>query len=133
MSKPKVILYVDDDADDREFLCEAIKGADPKVDIVCAENGIKALEYLHDIKKTNADVPCLIILDINMPFLDGKETFGEIKKDPAFESIPVLIFSSSERPNDKILFNTLGVEFISKPTNLVYMNSIAQRMINICC
>lgn len=133
MMKSKVILYVDDDADDREFLSEAIKDADPQVEVICAENGLQALEYLQDVKESNSGVPCLIVLDINMPFLDGKETFSEIKKDPAFETVPVLIFSSSERPNDKILFNNLGVEFISKPTNLVFMNSIANRMVNFCC
>ena len=132
-NKPKFILYVDDDADDREFLCEAIKDADPEVSVVCAENGVKALEYLRELKNTDTGMPCLIVLDINMPFLDGRETFTEIKKDPALDSVPVLIFSSSEKPNDKILFNDLGVEFITKPCNLLYMNSIACRMVHICC
>ncbi|HVK97864.1 MAG TPA: response regulator, partial [Flavisolibacter sp.] len=89
------ILYIDDDADDRQFLAEAIKMVNPTVEVVCAENGIKGLDYLNTVKKTDAELPSLIVLDINMPYLDGKETFHTIRKDPELGTIPIVVFNSS--------------------------------------
>lgn len=133
MRKQKTILYVDDDPDDREFLTEAIKDVSSDVEVICAENGIKALQYLGELKTLDSGLPCLIVLDINMPFLDGKETFRELKKDPFLKAVPIMIFTSSERPNDKKLFDALGVKFITKPNNSLYLNLIAEEMIVACC
>jgi DNA-binding response OmpR family regulator len=132
-TQPKTILYVDDDADDCEFLANAIKDADPEVEVILAENGLKALDYLHELKSKANDLPCLIVLDINMPYLDGKETFNELKKDSTLHDVPVIVFSSSEKPNDKTLFNSLGIEYIVKPSDIKYMNDIASRMVRFCC
>ncbi len=128
----KTILYVDDDADDREFLAEAIKGVNATVEVRFAENGLEALNLLDTIKNTPAELPCLIILDINMPYLDGRETFRRIRNHTQLQSIPIVVFTSSANPNDRALFNELGIEFITKPDNISYMNTIASRMINMC-
>ena len=128
----KKILYIDDDEDDREFLLDAINELDPAIEVVLAENGLKALDYLNTIKDSDIKLPCLIILDINMPYLDGMHTFQRIKNDRKLESVPIVIFTSSENPNDKILFNSLGVELISKPNNISYMANIANYMLTKC-
>ena len=128
----KTILYVDDDPDDREFLTDAFKEINSEIDVIVAENGQKALDYLNNISNKEVELPCLIILDLNMPFLDGRETFNQIKKNPLLQNIPIYIFSSSQNPNDKMLFNNLGIEFITKPNNLNYMNEIANQMLVSC-
>ena len=71
----KTILYVDDDADDREFLSIALKQASPQTQVVLAEHGVAALNYLNETSVRQAKLPCLIILDLNMPVLDGRQTF----------------------------------------------------------
>jgi len=129
--KEKFILYVDDDADDREMLTEAIHKADPMVKVKLAENGLQALQLLQETKKSN--LPCLIVLDLNMPFLDGKETFRRLKKDEELGDVPVLIFSSSEKPDDKTSFNRMGVEYYTKPTHLSHLDRIATHMVSLCC
>lgn len=127
----KTILFVDDDADDRDFLAEVLKDVNPSVNAVFAENGLKAIEYLSDTKEKE-QLPCLIVLDLNMPFLDGKETYKKIKNELKLESVPVIIFTSSHNPNDKILFSTLGVEFITKPDDFNYFNRVVSHMVNVC-
>jgi len=133
IAKQKIILYVDDDADDREFLCDAIHKANPEVEVVQAENGLEALDYLNSNKENHNRLPCLIVLDINMPLLDGKETFHCIKNDRVLQALPVIVLSSSEKPADKDLFNNLGVEYFTKPTNISYLSTIASRMVSVCC
>jgi CheY-like chemotaxis protein len=127
----KTILYVDDDEDDQEFLMEAIKEVNPNVEVVLAGNGIEALDYLDTVKDT-FKLPNLIILDINMPYLNGKETFERIKNDLRLQNIPVIFFTSSENPNDRALFNKLGIEYITKPSNASYLNKIARHMLKVC-
>ena len=131
--KQKTILYVDDDADDRIFLAEAIELVQPGVKVVEAENGLRAIEILNNIKKDSSPLPCLIVLDINMPYLDGRETYFQLRKDADLQTVPVIVFSSSERPDDKLQFNNLGVEYLVKPIDLKYMTQIATHMVGICC
>ena len=128
----KKILYVDDDADDREFFSEAIKDGNPSTNIVFAENGLEALDYLNSVLNTRSNLPCLIVLDLNMPLLDGKETFQRIKRNERLQNVPIVIFTSSNKPADKDLFNSHGIEFITKPTNFQFMKNIANHMLNHC-
>jgi CheY-like chemotaxis protein len=127
----KTILFVEDDADDREFLSIAVHELDEAVNVVFAENGLKALEYL-DKGKENEQLPCLIVLDLNMPYLDGKETFKKIKYDLKLDAVPIIIFTSSHNPNDRLLFTSMGVEFITKPDDFTYMSKIVRHMVNAC-
>ena len=132
MQKKRTILYVDDDADDRDIFDVALKSVNPEVNIIMAENGREALEYLQSALDNQAGLPCLMVLDINMPVLDGKETFNRVKGDERLQALPVIVFTSSQRPADRLLFNSLGVEMITKPSNFVYMNSIANKMLGFC-
>ena len=129
---PKVILYVEDDPDDSEFLCDAISRQDPDVKVILAENGLKALDCLFALKDTHAQLPSLIVLDINMPFLDGKQTFERIQKDEELQAVPIIVLSSSSKPGDKALFNSLGIEFFTKPCDLSYFDSMVSHMIDVC-
>ena len=131
-SNIKFILYVDDDSDDREFLSDAFKEVNQGIKLVMAEHGLKALDYLYALKEGNAELPSLIILDINMPYLNGMETFDKLKTDVSLQHIPVVIFTSSLHPKDKLLFNNLGVEFINKPNSIAEMRRIANQMILEC-
>jgi CheY-like chemotaxis protein len=127
----KSILFVDDDPDDIEIFSEALKRSDPGVEITVAENGLKALNFLKAINHGNL-LPSLIILDINMPFFDGKQTFQQIKAHPQFENIVIIIFTSSPNPSDKLIFEQLGVNFITKPSNMEDIDRIAAVMLDNC-
>ena len=128
---PRTVLCVDDDADDRELVCVTINEIDPSFLVVHAENGIEAIEYLSKVKLTDG-LPCLVILDINMPKMDGKETLAKIKKDEHLNELPVVIFSTSSNPVDKLYCGNYGVEFIAKPTDLLAIHYEIKKLLRYC-
>lgn len=85
------ILLVDDDSTDRELFIDAINAVGDNFEVAEAGNGNAALEYLQQAKI----LPNLIILDLNMPVKDGRETLKELKAHSVFKSIPVCILSTS--------------------------------------
>ena len=127
----KRILYVDDDADDRELLAKVMQKVAPEVEIIFAENGLLALELLTGIEFVN-NPPCLVVLDLNMPFLNGKQTFERIKATGQFENIPVAILSSGERPSDKSFFGKHGVPYFTKPVKLSDIETLADKLFMLC-
>lgn len=130
--KLKTILYVDDDPDDRELLTDLLKQASPGVHVAVAGNGIEALDYLDNACSGSAPLPCLIILDINMPYLDGTQTLERIRGDKRFSGINVVMYSSSQKPADQEHFQSRGVEFITKPDSITYMNRVASHLVTRC-
>lgn len=106
-----LLLCIDDDPDDLEVFCEAVKTINAAYRCVVAENGAVALTMLDDLR------PDLIFLDINMPVLDGKQTLQRIRRDSRFTSIPVCIYSTSASPREIDTFRKLGAdEWLTKPT-----------------
>ena len=111
-----LILYVEDDADDIYFFRESLAKSGTKVNFTSAGNGEEALYYLHEISKLE-ELPALIILDLNMPRQDGRQTLRYLKESPVFTDIPVVILSTSENKLDKETCKKLGaVSYIQKPT-----------------
>lgn len=132
MNKNSTILLIEDDDDDRELLEETLTEIYSGVNIIPAENGLKALEYLEEKKNEKGLLPCLVVLDLNMPFLNGKETFSRIRMQKEFQDLKIVVFTSSNNEADKNLFQSQGIEFITKPGNLVQFRSVAQHMIDLC-
>ncbi|MES2647939.1 MAG: response regulator [Bacteroidota bacterium] len=107
------VMIVDDDDDDRAIFCDIIHQYYPAAKCIQADNGCKALDYLHNNKQS---LPNLLFLDINMPKLTGKQSLVEIKKDVLLSKIPVVIYTTSKRPGDEAELLELGaVAFITKP------------------
>ena len=109
-----VILYIDDDSDDRFFMSNAIRKTDSTLILKEAESGKNAIEYLNQAKLVG-ELPCLIILDINIPVMDGMAIHKEIKKDTALSKIPIVIFTTSLHPRDRIYWEKENIEMITKP------------------
>ena len=106
------LLLVDDDAIDRELFADAIGLVAKNHKIEEAQNGEVALEYLHAAGR----LPDLIILDLNMPVKDGRETLMEIKTHPRLRTIPVCIMSTSSAPFDiESAYNSGANLFLVKP------------------
>lgn len=85
------LLLIDDDAIDRELFIDAINIVGQDYEVSEAGNGQAGLDYLHSA----LTLPNLIILDLNMPIKDGRDTLKDLKKDPLLKSIPVCIMSTS--------------------------------------
>lgn len=127
----KIILYVDDDSDDRELLSTFMQQVAPELKVTLSENGLKALELLNERKDTKS-LPCLIVLDLNMPFLNGRQTFERIKADPQLNYIPIVILSSGENPSDKSWFRDKGIPYFRKPSEFSAMEGIASHLADLC-
>ncbi|HTF30423.1 MAG TPA: response regulator [Flavitalea sp.] len=127
----KLILCIDDDADDRMLLIDIIANNEKNVQVAEAENGSIGLQYLNEAKNNHL-LPCLIILDINMPVMDGRKTLEMIRQDPQLQHIPVVVYTSSQSPNDYKFFKSHGVEFITKPMTLSSWKKAVDEMLYLC-
>jgi len=118
--QPINILLADDDADDRLLAKEALEESRLANTLHTVENGEELLHYLkHEGKYQNdkdAPRPGLILLDLNMPKVDGREALRQIKSDANLRSIPIIVLTTSKAEEDIYRSYDLGVNsFISKP------------------
>ena len=115
------ILICDDDEDDRMLTQQALEDAHISNDICFVADGVQLLDYLHQRNAFGgedglAPRPGLILLDLNMPNMDGREALRQIKQDPEFSDIPIVVLSASRLDEDIIRSYQLGVNsFIAKP------------------
>jgi CheY-like chemotaxis protein len=124
MILPKVVLFIDDDADDRAIFGEATSLIDPSIQRLYATNGLEALQLL---EQENALIPDLIFLDINMPVMNGMECLVELKKIEALQQTPIIICSTSIYPDNQQQFEALGADFyLVKPNTLLKMSTALQ-------
>jgi DNA-binding response OmpR family regulator len=114
MTYYKNLLLIDDDEDDHEFFFEAVKEIDPSIKCIGFFDGEKALRTL---KEENDVTPDLIVLDTNMPKINGKQILSELKRDPQLKNIPVIMYSTfiSEKDNEELI--QLGAaDYLTKPS-----------------
>ncbi len=128
---PRIVLCVDDDADDREMISNTIYEIDPSFKVVHAKMVLKPLN-IYQRQKSQGDLPCLVILDLNMPKMDGRKTLAEIKKDEQLSILPVVVLSTSSSPVDKLYCGNYGVEFIAKPTDLLAIHYEIKKLLRYC-
>jgi len=114
------ILLVEDNPPDVDLTMEALQSGKLSNRIYVAGDGIEALAFLRrEGEHANAPRPHLILLDLNMPRMDGRETLAEIKKDPALRSIPVVVLTTSKSEEDIARSYALQCNcYISKPVDL---------------
>jgi CheY-like chemotaxis protein len=117
----RTILIVDDDEDDRLMTRDALRDSRiPDLDVRFVGDGVDLMDYLHR-RGRHADPaqspwPGLILLDLNMPRMDGREALREIKSDPTLRRIPIVVMTTSKAPDDVTRAYRLGVNsFITKP------------------
>lgn len=118
--KSIVILVADDDPDDRMMTQEALEENHIINQIKFVEDGVDLIDYLRQNGKFNNPTefprPDIILLDLNMPKVDGREALKIIKSDPDLCKIPIIVLTTSKSDVDIVKSYDLGVNcFISKP------------------
>ena len=123
------ILIAEDDYEDCFIITEIFKELNYVDSIQLVENGVKLIDYLGD---KSADSIKLIVLDLNMPMLNGTETLRILKKDQKFCHIPVIIFSTSVNHREMEACMSLGaMEYITKPSNYSQYMDVCNRFFTI--
>ncbi len=116
----KIILIAEDDDDHFVLTNEAIEIADLNCLIHRVQDGVEMLDYLYRREKyqslSDQALPCLILLDLNMPKMDGREVLAEINREPPLNRIPLLALTTSHSQEDVTRLYELGINsFFRKP------------------
>ncbi|WP_207515646.1 response regulator [Longitalea luteola] len=127
----KVILHIDDDQDDRFLVRSAIKEIDPAIIVKDAHNGRNAIEFLNQAK-FEGHLPSLIILDYNMPLMNGLETYKEIRKDPELPSIPVVLLTTFFNEKDSAYWENENVTAYTKPSDYDAFTACVKEILDCC-
>ncbi len=119
-SRPITILVADDDADDRMMIKDAFEDSRLNNKLYFVEDGEQLLAFLRRegeyAELESEPYPGVILLDLNMPKMDGREALREMKADPSLCRIPVVVLTTSEAEEDIVRTYGLGVNsFITKP------------------
>src|SRR6476619_4678510 len=100
--------------DVKDWVSDACKALGYSLSLIFVENGRQVIDYLDTSAEDN--LPALIVLDLNMPEMDGRQTLKKIKAHPAFHRIPVAIVTTSANRIDKEVCHRLGASlFLTKP------------------
>jgi CheY-like chemotaxis protein len=129
--KKHYFLWADDDLDDLMLMRDALETFDQEHKIIEAHNGREVLNYLDQVKDPSL-YPCLIILDMNMPILDGRETLKLLKDEQKYTSIPVVMFTTSTSEVDRMFCRRYAVEILTKPNSFKEYLSTIRQLLSFC-
>lgn len=108
------VVIADDDGDDVQLFCEAMAAFDPAIRCLVASNGEEALAQL----RNQSEQPLFVFLDMNMPVMGGRECLQELRRNVAYNDIPIFIYSTSTLKHDIKQSLKLGATgFINKPSD----------------
>lgn len=120
-----LILAVDDDRDDLEVFCDAVKELEPSATLISARDGEEAMNYLLTKAITTPDY---IFLDINMPRVDGRSCLIAIRENKLTKNACVIMYSTSLSRQDQILFERLNARFLTKASTQSELLSSLKRI-----
>ncbi len=132
-NEPLTVLYVEDEESDAFFMRQAFIQVVPGVRFRNVADGQQALDYL-DGRNSYSDrsehpLPALVLLDLNLPLVSGFEVLRWMRGQPQFKELPVVVFSSSSRGQDKQGSDQLGADwYLEKPTSASGFREIAEQV-----
>lgn len=115
------VFIVDDDEDDRFLVQQVFNQQSPDSQLKALSNGAELLETLAE----SEPLPNLILLDLNMPVMSGLETLERVRQNPAYESVPIVILTTSDQAIDRQRASRLRANgFITKPPTIRQYNEV---------
>jgi CheY-like chemotaxis protein len=127
----KFILIGEDDLDDEDLLKELFFSVDDSFTLTFINNGKRVVDYLRSA--ANDRLPCLIILDYNMPELDGAHILQDLKDDSRYSEVPKIIWSTSQSDTYRKKCLELGADdYIIKPSKVNELIEAVKYMISFC-
>jgi CheY-like chemotaxis protein len=129
--KSHYIIFADDDADDLELLTGFFKQFNGEINILEFKDGKEVINFL-DESSSRATSPDLIVMDINMPRMNGKEALYSIRHHAMFHDIPVVVYTTSNSMNDENYCRSLGASWINKPYSVEGIKMVARILADFC-
>jgi len=127
----KLILLGEDDMDDQEFLEEVFLSIDSSYQLQSISNGKNFIIHLDKLDDNN--LPCLIILDYNLPQLNGAEILKILDATSRYKAIPKVVWSTSNSSVFRAKCLELGaLDYIVKPSNIASLKQVAKHIISFC-
>jgi CheY-like chemotaxis protein len=127
----RYIIFADDDADDLELITGYFKQYEPSVSVLEFRNGKEVIGFLEEFALSRG-LPQLLVLDMNMPKMNGKDTVLAIRRHPALKSLPVLIYSTSTGKEEEAFCKQHAVTWVNKPSNIEQVKYVAQVVADFC-
>jgi CheY-like chemotaxis protein len=131
MKNEYIIILADDDLDDQLIIKEIFSMHSDAVKVLNVLNGEETLHLLERLQRKNI-TPCLVILDINMPKMNGRQTLLRLKEDERLKDIPVVLFSTSSTEADKAFAQSHGANYVTKPFTYKNMEVVVKNFIRLC-
>ncbi|HEU0063603.1 MAG TPA: response regulator [Flavisolibacter sp.] len=125
------VIYVDDDTDDLFLIEQLFLEYAINMEMLPFNDSMKAYSFLKNLPGSGVQ-PCLIILDINLPGISGKELLVKLRNTNQYASIPIVLFSTSSSNIDKDFAYRYNAGFITKPLNFDQMGKIIGQFIELC-
>jgi chemotaxis family two-component system response regulator Rcp1 len=131
-SKPIEILLVEDSPSDAALTIEALKAGKIANRLTHVEDGVEAMDFLRRRGKyADAAIPYLIMLDLNLPRMDGRDVLAEIKTDPALKIIPIIVLTTSHADEDILRSYELNANcYITKPVDFDHFIGVVKSIEN---
>lgn len=126
-----LVLYADDDREDLHFVRKALSCREPDIELKTFQDGDQLLQFILN-RDNNSPSPCLVILDINMPAMNGRETLQRLRTLKEYKDVPVILFSTSTIPHDFAFAEKYKAGFFTKPLNERQMNAIIEKFVDHC-
>ena len=117
---PKHVLLIEDSPGDVRLTREALSEANPEIELSVAADGIEAMSFLNQQNEhSHAPRPDMILLDLNLPLMDGREVLARIKGDDALKTIPTIILTTSQAQADiSTSYELQANSYLCKPVRL---------------
>jgi CheY-like chemotaxis protein len=130
VSRIPVILLVEDDPGDVLLITEALERSQVPPRLHVAADGQEALEFLHRTGlPTDVPRPDLILLDLNMPRMDGRQVLAAVKADPRLRAIPVVVLTTSDAEADVLhSYHAHASAFVTKPLDLDDLETVVDQI-----
>ncbi|TKT87668.1 response regulator [Dyadobacter frigoris] len=126
MDNTKTVHLADDDEDDRMLFKEALQEANPEVKVVEAQNG---KELIENIKNADDLDDTVIVVDMNMPKMNGIETIKAIRDDLQLSEVPAVMLSTSNNPElKKKAIEAGATDYFTKPNSFLALIDIAKKI-----
>lgn len=129
--KGRYIIFADDDADDLELITDFFRQYNRDITVLEFRDGKEVLKFLEEFA-INTSLPVLIVLDINMPRVNGKEALMAIRSHPLYKHIPVVLYTTSSSHSDELFCQRLGASWVSKSTTAEGVRQVAKVLAEFC-